>query len=556
MCEWNAVKELGAYLGLGIDDALLKKLSSGPDSGRSLDLVCLSMSVFGKKYSPDTAGLIARTAFETDLSRLPHDEGEREEALSRDVFRRLTGCPELQAGGGAYDDAFASFDVFFQRFIRWFKAALEAVMCVQGLKKEKVSLENAGIKHYLAELRELPCRRLGELSFAFRIHGSATLSRHVELLLKKYENNVIPEETCRSIIDIMNKVSGYSGYFRAMDAGQKLVEMRPLLLAISELQLDPAKEPAKADLLSALSILLFNVFPSPKLLKFVAKFEPGMGNDELSYEYYAILAMNHMLAGRLDEAAAYNEKALSYAVGDEKRAYTHILDSCIQLHRKDFKAAADALYRCSSLTSDKRMRATAQFYLGIVYYEMGSVAAAHECFKRSIVGMDDELDSMNVCNNIGTCAMLQGDLEEAVKAFENVERISRYMSSNTAKHLKSVAYGNLGIIHLSMMNYDLAMDYFKEALKLDRDTHNKNGAANQLGNIGLALKLKRDFKLALEYFKSSLNVSFIGDYVEGALFSFSQIEQLMALEGRYEEAESLQQEIMRQNPDIARMLRR
>jgi tetratricopeptide (TPR) repeat protein len=107
-----------------------------------------------------------------------------------------------------------------------------------------------------------------------------------------------------------------------------------------------------------------------------------------------------------------------------------------------------------------------------------------------------------------------------------------------------------------MASYELAMECFKEALRLDRDTHNKKGLANQLGNIGLALKLKGDYKLALEYFKSSLNVSFIGDYAEGVLFSFSQIEQLMALEGRYGEAESLKQDMIRQNPDIARMLRR
>jgi tetratricopeptide (TPR) repeat protein len=554
MYEWDAVKELGAYLGQGIDDALINRLSSSPDSGRTLELICRSTSVFSEIYPPDKVDLIVRAIFETDFSRLQGDG--REEALSRDVFRRLSGSLELKAGEGAHEDAFANFDVFFQRSIRWFKAALKAVMSVQGLKKDEVSLENPGIMHYLAELRELPCRRLGELSFSNRMHGSATLSRNVEALLKKYEDKVIPADNCRSIMEIMNKVSGFPGYYKAMDSGQKLVVMRPLLLAISELQLDPGKEPEKADLQSALSILLFNVFPSVKLLKFVTRFKPDPENYELSYEYYAILSMNHMLGGRLDEAAACNEKALEYAVDEEKRSYTHILDSCIWLHRKDFNAAVSALSRCSSLTKDTRMRAIALFYLGIVYYEMGSVAAAHECFEKSRPGMGDELDSMNVCNNIGTCAMVQGDLEAAARAFEHVERVSKYMSSNTAKRLKSVAYGNLGIIRLSMASYELAMECFKEALRLDRDTHNKKGLANQLGNIGLALKLKGDYKLALEYFKSSLNVSFIGDYAEGVLFSFSQIEQLMALEGRYGEAESLKQDMIRQNPDIARMLRR
>ncbi len=552
MCEWDAIKGLGAYLGLGIDDALVKKISRNPDSGRYLELICRSTSVFAEVYHGDNSELISKAIFDADFSKLAGED--REEALSRDVFGRLTDRLELK--DSAYEGAFTNFNLLFQRFIRWFKAALNAVMSVQGLKNEEISLGNAGIKHYLAELRELPCRRLGELSFSYKMQGNTTLSRYIPSLLKKYENRVIPEESCRGIIEVMNKVTGFPGYYKAMDPEYKLAEIRPLLLAISELQLDPSKEAEKANLLSALSILLFNVFPSPKLLKLLTRFKPDPRNDELSYEYYAVLSMNHMLGGLLDEAAAFNEKALEHAGGEEKRAYTYIMESCIQLHRGDINAAVNALSRCSSLTKDKRMGATARFYMGIIHYEMDSVAEAYECFKMSCTGLEDELDAMNAYNNIGTCAMLMGDLEAAAKAFEHVVHVSKYMSSNTAKLLKSVAYGNLGIMRLNAADYVSAMGYFKESLKLCRDMHDKRGVANQLGNIGVALKLKKDFKLALEFFKSSLNISFTGDYAEGALFSFSQIEQLMALEGRYGDAESLKQDMIRQNPDIARMLRR
>lgn len=548
MCKWDTVERLGTYL--GIDGTLIKKLRLSADSGRYLDIICRSARVFTEAYPPDNAGLIARSIFETDLSKLPRDDLEA--ALSRDVFDRLQGCLEPREGAGG--DAFMGFDIVFRRFLRWFKAALGGAIYTQGLKKEDISLDSPGAKRYLAELKELPCRRLGGLSLSGNEQGKTAMSRSLGPLLKKYEGRIIPEENCRKIIEIMSKISGFPGYYKAMDSGHRLTEVRPILVAISELQLDPAGEPEKASLLSVLSVLLFNVFPSAKLLKLITRFKPDPASDGLSYEYYAILAMNHMLAGRLDEAASYNEKALGHAMGEEKRAYTHILDSCIRLNRKDPDAAVNALYRCSSLTRDKKMRAVAQFYLGIIYYEMGSVAAAWECFERSRAGLEDELDSMSACNNIGTCAMAQGDLTAAVKAFEHVRRVSRHMGSNTARQLKSAAHGNLGIIYLSTARYDEAMDNFKEALKLDRDAHNKKGVANQLGNIGVALKLKRDYGLALEYFKSSLNVSFIGDYAEGALFSFFQIEQLLALEGRYGEAERLKQDMIRQNPDIARRL--
>lgn len=539
-CDWDSVKKLGAFLGQDIDDALTERPGA-------LDVICRSTGAFEKKYSAEMCAHLAETIFGTDFSTL-HRGREREATLARHVFDKL-----YPAGD---EEAFPEFNQVFQRFIRWFRAAVDAVLSVHGLRKEDVSLDRPGVNGYISELKELPCRRLGELNFSYRTHGYAAISRYVEALLSRYEDKVVSRDNCRSILAIMSKVSGHPGYFKTMSAGQKLVETRPILVAISDLQLQAVNEPEKADLLAALGILLFNVFPTPKLLKFITRLQPGPDNDALRYDYNAILAMNFMLAGRLDEASTYNKKALEYAGDEEKRAYTHILDCCISLNRGETDEAVNALYRCSALTKDGRMKATALFYLGLIYYEMGKVPDALESFQMSRVGLDDELDIMNACNDIGTCAILLGDLKAAAVEFENVEYAGRYMSSNTAKALLSVACGNLGLIYLSTSSYDRAVERFKEALKLNRDIHNKKGVADQLGNIGMALKVKHDYRAALGYFKSALNLSFVDDYLEGALFSFSQIEQLMALEGRYEEAETFRQEMIRRNPGIARMLRK
>ncbi|BAI62087.1 conserved hypothetical protein [Methanocella paludicola SANAE] len=538
-CDWDGVKRLGAYLGHDINDALV-------ECPGSLDIICRSLGAFEKKYPRETSAHLARLIFKADLSKLPR-EGEPEETLACEVFNRLN-----PAGGG---EAYVEFCLDFKRFIRWFKAAVDAVHYVHGLRKEGICLDRPGVKDYVSELKELPCRRLGELDFSYRIHGYAAISRYIEALLGRYEDKAISGDNCRSIMGIMNKVSSHPGYFKAMGPEQKLVETRPILIAISDLQRYPENEPGKADLLSSLGILLFNVFPTPKLLKFIARLQPSPGNDALQYDYNSILAMNFMLAGRLDEATAYNKNALEHAGDEEKRAYTHILDCCISLKRGETEEAVNALYRCSALIKDRRMKSTALFYMGIIYYEMGKVPDALESFQLARAGLEDELDIMNACNDIGTCAMLLGDYKAAAAELENVEHIGRYMSSNTARALLAVARGNLGLIHLSMAKHDRAVEHFKEALRLSRDAHNKKGIADQLGNIGLALKAKRDYDTALIYFKSALNVSSTEGYFEGALFSFAQIEQLKALEGRYEEAEDFQQEMARRNPDIAKLLR-
>jgi tetratricopeptide (TPR) repeat protein len=538
-CDWDGVKRLGTYLGCDIDDGLT-------ECPGSLDIICRSLGAFDKKYSRETCARLARLIFKTGLSKFPGEE-EREETLARETFNRLH-----LAGG---EEAYIEFGLDFKRFIRWFKTAVDAVHYLHGLRKEIVCLERPGVKDYVSELKELPCRRLGELNFSNRTPGYAAVSKYIEALLGRYKDKPISGDNCRSIMGVMNKVSGYPGYFKAMSAEQKLIETRPILIAISDLQLHPDNDPGKADLLSALGILLFNVFPAPKLLKFITRLQPSAGNDALQYDYNAILAMNFMLAGRLDEAASHNKKALEHAVDEEKRAYTHILECCIRLNRGEMEEAVNALYRCSALIKDRRIKSTALFYMGIIHYEMGKVPDAFESFRLARAGLEDELDIMNACNDIGTCAMLLGDFKVAATEFENVEYIGRYMSSNTARSLLSVACGNLGLICLTTSKYDRAIEYFKEALRLSRDIHNKKGIADQLGNIGLGLKAKHDYDSALIYFKSALNVSSTEGYLEGALFSFSRIEQLKALEGRYEEAEEFQQEMARRNPDIAKMLR-
>jgi tetratricopeptide (TPR) repeat protein len=449
------------------------------------------------------------------------------------------------------------FDTVFQDFIRRFRSTLGGILSIMGLAKESISLDNAGIKDYLIELKELPCRRLSGLSAgAIYLTRSKGSSDYISALLKKYEGIALSRESCSGVIESINKVAGYSEYFSLMDSQKKLVEAKPVLLAISEIQQYHDNEPDKRDMLSALSMLLFNIFPTPKLLKFVAKFEPDPGNDLLSFDHSSLLALNYTLLGRLKEAAIYNERAFNFAADENRRAYTHMLGSCICISRHQYDEAINMLHRCISLTKDRRISAVSQFYMGIIHYELDQIDDAIWCFKRARVGIDDEIDLMSVCNDLGTCAMVKGELRSAVRAFEQVGEISRVMGSQTAKLLTSVAYGNLGIVHMSMLDYLRALEYFKKALILNRETHNKIGVANQLGNIGLALKRRLDFSSSLEYFKSALNFSYSIEYADGVSFAYGQVEQLMALQGSFDDAEAYRQEVIRRNPGISKMLKK
>jgi tetratricopeptide (TPR) repeat protein len=555
MNDWDAIRELGIYIGLEIDSRLFEKITSSPKSERSLELLRSSLAgAFRKKYDDKTVELLDGIIFGTDFSLLSGD-GEHVEVLSRDVFRRLSWTYRHD-GEMAYQKAFEEFNVYFRYFIRSFRATFKSIVYFLALKKEPVCLKNGGNKDYLMELKELPCRKMGELRFPDMLQTGTALYDYIETLLKKYEGVALEENNCRNILDILGKLSGFPGYFKALSPQQKLIETRPMILAISDLQLYPGKEASKNDLLSALAILLFNVYPTPKLLKFIVKFQPSPENELLSYEYNAILALNYLLWGKPNEAAAFNEKAMGFAADEEKRANTHILSSCIHLGRKDYNAALNALYNCTSLSKDLGLRSSAYFYMGLINYETGNAREALDCFKISAASLEEDTDLMVLCNNIGACTMALGDIKGAVKPFEKAIQTGRSLNSNTAKAYTAIAYGCLGIVRLSMGDYGSAIECCKASLKLHKDLHDKKRSADQLGNIGLALKCAGEYGHALEYFKSSLSVSFSDDYLEGVLFSFDQIEQLMAFEGRFEDAESFRQEVIRRNPGIAKMLKK
>ncbi len=70
------------------------------------------------------------------------------------------------------------------------------------------------------------------------------------------------------------------------------------------------------------------------------------------------------------------------------------------------------------------------------------------------------------------------------------------------------------------------------------------------------MKRRLDFGSALEYFKSALNFSYSIEYPEGVSFAYDQVEQLMALQGSFEEAEAYRQEVIRRNPGISKMLKK
>lgn len=554
MRDWDSIATLGAYLGIADAGKLADRARSLPGSARLLESIDSSAKLLGEKLPRDEIGVLLETLAQTDFDCLARQDGDRPSLLSADLYRRYATISALPESLPLFD----VFDPYFREYLHRFATSARAILYVTGVRKEIISLEHPSVRDTIAEIGRLPCRSFGELKpgEARQGHFSVSMTRYVQTLLERHGKGCIDPGDCAEILKILDRVSAYPGYFRLVERERKAEAARPLVAAISALRADYVPGQEKVDLIAALGILLFNVFPSGGLVKFLAIHRPGAGNRYLLYEHYALLALNFLLMGKRAAAAGYCTRACEVAPGRDMKTYALVLEGCIALERHDYRSAISALEKAMDLADDRRQRSLVGFYLGIVRFEAGDTGLALNCFRDVRPGAESDTDVMSVCNNIGTCHMLLGDLGQALKAFEEAASMGIYTGRGSVKYARSVASGNAGIVYMSMREYDLAKEHFTRALRDARQTGNARGVADQLMNIGLAHKASGDFASAATHFISALNYAYTIDYLEGVLYARDQIVQALALQGRQGDEEGIYRDIARRHPGIRNLLTR
>jgi tetratricopeptide (TPR) repeat protein len=554
MRDWDRVAALGVYLGIADAGKLADRARSTPGADRLLATVDSAAATLGERLPPDEISVLLEALARTDFDGLARQDGDRPALLSADLYHRFTTV-------SASPDSLPRFDVFdlyFREYLRRYTTSIRAMLYVTGVRKEIISLEHPSVSETVAEIGRLPCRSFGELKpgKARQGHFSESLTRYVQSLLERHGKGRIDPGDSAEILEIMDRVSAYPGYFRLVERKRKVEAARPLIAAISALRTGYAMEQEKVDLIAALGILLFNVFPSPALVKFLAIHRPGDGNRYLQYEHYALLALNFLLMGKRAAAAGYCTRACEAAPGKDMKTYALVLEGCIALERQDYGSAIGTLEKAMDLTDDRRQRSLIGFYLGVVRFQAGDVGLALNCFLDARPGAESDTDIMSAFNNIGTCHMLLGDLGQALKSFEEAMSRGRYTGRGSVKYVRSVASGNAGIVYMSMREYELAKEHFLKALRDARQTGNARSVADQLMNIGLTHKAAGDYASAVSHFISALNYAYTIDYLEGVLYARDQIGQALALQGRHDDETSIYRDIARRHPGIRNLLNR
>ena len=117
-------------------------------------------------------------------------------------------------------------------------------------------------------------------------------------------------------------------------------------------------------------------------------------------------------------------------------------------------------------------------------------------------------DIASIHQNIGKVYNFQGNFAKAIEEYNYALSLQRELMGDSTRHVGQCLM-LLGITYNSMKKYDMALDYYKDALNIFRNIFKENNSseiANIYNNMGVAYENKKDNKQALLYYEMALNM--------------------------------------------------
>ena len=110
-----------------------------------------------------------------------------------------------------------------------------------------------------------------------------------------------------------------------------------------------------------------------------------------------------------------------------------------------------------------------------------------------------------------------------------------------------MALGNIGNIHFTTNNMDIALDYYNRALKIEQAIENEEGIARNLGNIASVHLENADYEKAEEINLQVIEIEENSDRYAGLASSYSNLGLVYFQIGDYEKA----MEYFKKNKEIS-----
>ena len=214
----------------------------------------------------------------------------------------------------------------------------------------------------------------------------------------------------------------------------------------------------------------------------------------------------------LDKAIKHFRTALDQATEPTQRSALLIIMGQIENDRGNYDHARgyfrEALHIAEE-ADDIAGKCWALNGLGLVDRKRGKLEEAEKHHHGGIDiaksgGFDDADEALSAhLGNIGIVLMLKGDLEGALKSYEEALEIDRRIDNPLGE---AHDLGDIGVVLMDKGDLDGALKSHKEALKIHRRIGNLHGEAQSLSGIALVLMRKGNLKGALKSHNDSLEI--------------------------------------------------
>lgn len=239
----------------------------------------------------------------------------------------------------------------------------------------------------------------------------------------------------------------------------------------------------------------------PKMIERVAAMEKFNKEYEASIEHYRQAMALFEQRGMMQEYGnAENGLKLCYAYAE---SYYSSLDTSAQ---------RDYLLRIAEIENgnyEKTISLASRFL-----DELSDDENALKYFNRALIIAVDRSgglgspDIASIHQDIGKVYNFQGNFSKAIEEYNYALSLQRELMGDSSRHVGQ-SLMLFGITYNSMKKYDMALDYYKDALNIYENIFKDNNSseiANIYNNMGVVYENKKDNNHALLYYEMALNM--------------------------------------------------
>lgn len=166
--------------------------------------------------------------------------------------------------------------------------------------------------------------------------------------------------------------------------------------------------------------------------------------------------------------------------------------------------------------------------IGALHYGTDTFAAIDAYRRASQLSPSDRVSR----NQLGSLLMRAGRPDEALRVFDDLLYTAEDDDATAA------AYGNLGVVALTLEDYDTARGHFETALELNRKTGNRGGQAADLGDLGEIARAEGRAREAETYFRQSRDLYAALALPEGEALATSRLGAIAVDRKQFDAAET------------------